>query len=195
VQTKHTVIAMAITSQAQRAGVPSTMALPRSCNGFIVVRDTTKVGEAALDFRSPRHPPLHRNSIPVTSNCHRNFRRISLSPQVACRLRLMGSRAVITLCSSRCPIIVLVTIPTSAQPTVSNPERQFEAAVVKHYDHRNDRGSLIGPVALFGCYIGPGRLQYSCNGSVTKLMAEALNLSNFQFEKTPAPPEYVMRFR
>jgi uncharacterized protein (TIGR03435 family) len=71
------------------------------------------------------------------------------------------------------------------------PEQRFEAAVVKRYDHRNDHKSPWGMVPYFGCYLGPSRLQYNCSGSVTRLVAEALNLSDFQFEKA-GPPEYVI---
>ena len=89
-------------------------------------------------------------------------------------------------------ITVLVLAPV-AQPRASGPEQRFEVAVVKHYNHHNDLdipqlGGLIPP---FGCYVGPSRLQYNCSGSVTRLVAEALNLSDFQFEKT-GPPEYVI---
>src|ERR1017187_2143710 len=89
-------------------------------------------------------------------------------------------------------ITVLVLAPV-AQSRASDPEKRFEAAVVKRYDHRNDRSipELGGSFASFGCYVGPGRLQYNCSGSVTRLVAEALNLSNFQFEKA-GPPEYVI---
>jgi uncharacterized protein (TIGR03435 family) len=86
---------------------------------------------------------------------------------------------------------VLVLAPV-AQPRASDPEQRFEAAVVKRYDHRNDRNiPPLGVVSLFGCYLGPGRLQYNCSDSVPRLVAEALNLSDFQFEKA-GPPEYVI---
>ena len=88
-------------------------------------------------------------------------------------------------------ITVLVLAPV-AQSRASDTEQRFEAAVVKRYDHRNDRNiPQLGVVSLFGCYVGPGRLQYNCSGSVTKLMAEALGLSTFQIEKA-SPPEYVI---
>jgi uncharacterized protein (TIGR03435 family) len=89
------------------------------------------------------------------------------------------------------PLIVLAAIAMAAQPQASGPEQRFEAAVVKHYDHRNDHATPFGLAPLFGCYIGPGRLQYNCSGPVTKLMAEALNLSDFQFAKSSLP-EYVV---
>ena len=86
---------------------------------------------------------------------------------------------------------VLVLAPV-AQSRASDPEQRFEVAVVKRYDHHNDRNiPPLGVVSLFGCYVGPGRLQYNCSGSVPRLVAEALNLSDFQFEKA-GPPEYVI---
>lgn len=88
-------------------------------------------------------------------------------------------------------ITVLVLAPV-AQPRASGPEERFEAAVVKRYDHRNDRNlQPLGFVSLFGCYLGPSRLQLNCSGSVPRLVAESLDLSDFQFEKT-GPPEYVI---
>jgi uncharacterized protein (TIGR03435 family) len=88
-------------------------------------------------------------------------------------------------------ITVLVLAPV-AQSRASDPEQRFEAAVVKRYDHRNDRNiPPLGVVSLFGCYLGPGRLQYNCSDSVPRLVAEALNLSRFQFEEA-GPPEYVI---
>ena len=89
-------------------------------------------------------------------------------------------------------ITVLVLAPV-AQSMASGPEQRFEAAVVKRYDHRNDRNipQLGGMIARVGCYVGPGRLQYNCSGSVPRLVAEALNLSPFQYEKA-GPPEYVI---
>ena len=89
-------------------------------------------------------------------------------------------------------ITVLVLAPV-AQSRASDTEQRFEAAVVKPYDHRNDRNipQLGGMIARVGCYVGPGRLQYNCSGSVPRLVAEALNLSPFQYEKA-GPPEYVI---
>ena|ERR1017187_1875210 len=86
-------------------------------------------------------------------------------------------------------ITVLVLAPV-AQPRASGPEQRFEVAVVKHYNHHNDLdipqlGGLIPP---FGCYVGPSRLQYNCSGSVTRLVAEALNLSKVGIYLTPVAP-------
>lgn len=41
-----------------------------------------------------------------------------------------------------------------------------------------------------GCYVGPGMLQYNCRGTVPALVAEALNLDDFQFK--PAGPGYTI---
>jgi hypothetical protein len=61
--------------------------------------------------------------------------------------------------------------------------QQFEAVSVKHYDHKNDRNTPWGARAVFGCHLGPGQLQYSCTGPVSRLAAEALNLQTFQYDE------------
>ena len=38
-------------------------------------------------------------------------------------------------------LIVLAAAATAAQPQASGPEQRFEAAVMKHYDHRNDHAT------------------------------------------------------
>jgi uncharacterized protein (TIGR03435 family) len=88
---------------------------------------------------------------------------------------------------------LIALIALALTTTFAQTEQRFEAAVVKRYDHRNDRNipQLGGLIPPFGCYVGPGRLQYNCSGSVTRLVAEALSLSPFQFEKA-GPPEYVI---
>lgn len=88
-------------------------------------------------------------------------------------------------------LVILAAVAMAVQPGASSPEERFEATVVKRYDHRNDRILPWGPVASFGCSVGPGQLQYNCSGPIARLMAEALDLSDFQFEKT-GPPEYVV---
>jgi uncharacterized protein (TIGR03435 family) len=82
------------------------------------------------------------------------------------------------------PLIVLATITMTAQLKAAEPELRFEAAVVT---------AVVKPALsvnpyeshYLGCYVGPGMLQYNCTGTVAGLVAEALNLENYQF-KGPA---------
>ena len=72
--------------------------------------------------------------------------------------------------------------------------QQFEAAFVKHYDHKNDRNTPWGPQPLFDCHLGPGQLQYNCTGPASRLIAEALDLQKFQFNDNDKQPgaEYAL---
>jgi uncharacterized protein (TIGR03435 family) len=69
--------------------------------------------------------------------------------------------------------------------------QQFEAAVVKLYDHKNDRMGPWGPYTMFGCYVGPSPSVFRCEGSVVRLVAESPNLQPCQY-KEPKGPEYVV---
>jgi uncharacterized protein (TIGR03435 family) len=79
------------------------------------------------------------------------------------------------------PIVGLVV--TAAQLIGADAELRFEAAVVKRYDHSNDRDSLPGVIPVYGCRVGPGMLQFNCSGPIQMLVAESLNLSDFQFQR------------
>jgi uncharacterized protein (TIGR03435 family) len=76
-------------------------------------------------------------------------------------------------------------------PLLAQPPAHFEVAVVKRYNHDLDFQTAYGPQPSFGCHIGPGKTQYTCAGTVARLMAEALNLSDFQFD-VGRSPEYVI---
>jgi len=68
--------------------------------------------------------------------------------------------------------------------------QEFEAVTVKHYDHHSDHIGPRGPFTIFDCHVGPSRLQYNCSGSIPKLMGEALDLQDFQYEERG--PEYTL---
>jgi uncharacterized protein (TIGR03435 family) len=83
------------------------------------------------------------------------------------------------------PVVVLATIAMTTQLKAAEPELRFEAAVVKPWVP-NPNPLLGSP----GCYVGPGMLQYNCRGTVPTLVAEALNLDDYQFKA--AGPAYTI---
>ena len=87
--------------------------------------------------------------------------------------------------------LAAVGVASVAQP--SGSDLRFDSFVVKHYDHASDLPTQIGNLPRFGCFVGPSKLQYTCSGSVTRLLAEALGLSDSQYdEKRGDKAEYVI---
>jgi uncharacterized protein (TIGR03435 family) len=96
---------------------------------------------------------------------------------------LTGS--IITIVFKSFPVVVLATIAITTQLKAAEPELRFETAVVKPWVPSPN--PLLGSP---GCYVGPGMLLYNCRGTVPALVAEALNLDDFQFKA--AGPGYTI---